>query len=110
MSSLFHGKDAFLDIADDLTLGASIPFESTHKEDNHKCQTMLDDPPEGMGVLVSPRSLLRIRKKEGEVPRSELCSRLLSTTMHHSDLKLLVCHWSWEGHTFLAVWGSSHLP
>lgn len=52
-------KAAFWDMAEELSLGASISFESTDEEDNQRYQTLFDDHPEGMGVLVSPWLLLQ---------------------------------------------------
>lgn len=65
------GKNAFRDIADELTLGASIPFESTHKEASHRYRTMFDDHPKGWSFIESSL-LLGIRTEEVEVPWSEL--------------------------------------
>lgn len=52
-------KDSYGEMTDEMPLGASIPFERTDEEDSYKY--LFDGDPEGMGVLVSPCSLLRVR-------------------------------------------------
>lgn len=47
--------------------GASTPFESSNDYDNRMNQTLFDNHPEGVGVLVSPRLLLRKRIEKGAV-------------------------------------------
>lgn len=65
-------KDSFWDMVGELPRGASFRFERTDEEDNHKCQTLFDNHPEEMGVLVSPCSLLRMRIAKGETLWSEM--------------------------------------
>lgn len=44
---------------------ASILFKSSKREDNHIKQTLSDDHPEGVGVLISPCTLLHMRVEKG---------------------------------------------
>lgn len=55
-----HDEGCLQDMVEQLPLGAFPLFKSTDEEDTHKYQTMFDDQPKGMGVLVSPRLLLRM--------------------------------------------------
>lgn len=65
-------KDSFWEMAYEMPLGASIPVKSTVEDDNHKYQTLFEDNHEGIWLLESPRSLLRMRIKNGPLPWLEL--------------------------------------
>lgn len=54
-------------MTDEMLPGASTPFESSNDYDNRMNQTLFDNHPEGVGVLVSPRLLLRKRIEKGAV-------------------------------------------
>lgn len=70
-------KDHFWEMADSLP-GASIPFKSSKREDNHIKQTLFDDHPVGAGVLISPCTLLHMRIEQG--------SALVRATIRVEDL------------------------
>lgn len=56
--------------ADDLRLGASILFDSTTEQDNYMYQNLFNYHFEGVGVLVSRCSLLKMRIEKGAVVRT----------------------------------------
>lgn len=60
-------KDYSWAITDELTIDASISFESRDKEDNHRYETLFDNHPKETRVSLSPRSLLKMRIEKGEV-------------------------------------------
>lgn len=41
-------------MTDKMPLDALIPFESADEDDNYRYQTLFDDQPKELGVLVSP--------------------------------------------------------
>lgn len=60
----------FSGYAGEMPLGASILFDSTNEHDNHMYQIPFNYHFEGVGVLASCRSLLKMRIKKGVVVRT----------------------------------------
>lgn len=54
-----------MEMVDEMPPGASIHFESTDEEDHHCISNLFDDQPDGMGLVVNPRSMLRMRRSYG---------------------------------------------
>lgn len=54
-------------MVDKIQLGAVIPFESVDGEEYRVCQTLFEDHPEGDGIIVDPRSIMRMKIASVEV-------------------------------------------
>lgn len=74
---------------------AGIPFESMDEDKHHDYQTLFGDHPEGEGIIVDPRSILRMRIEKVEVPWSDLRFETKAQSHRSYDAwvrKLLVIH------------------
>lgn len=67
-------------MAGKLPLSASISFESIDEEDLQQCLTLFDDLLKRVGILASPRTLLRMRVEKVELPWSKLRFELMTKT------------------------------
>lgn len=59
-------------MTDEMPLGATIPFESVKEDEHQVYQTLFEDHPEGDGLTVGPRSILRTVTEREEMSRSDL--------------------------------------
>lgn len=67
---------------------AGTPFEdgsSTSTGDSDGYQTLFSDNVEGKGLVIPPRSILRMRVNKEEMPLSEVC--FISKTHQHEKFK-----------------------
>lgn len=58
--------DLFWAMANELSLDTSAPFESTDEDEDHTYQTLFWDQGEGEGIVINPRSILRMCIKKAE--------------------------------------------
>lgn len=63
-------KDHFWEATDMLPLNAPSQFESTNEEDNAQYLTLFDDHPDEEGILITSRSILRMRDEIGNCRRT----------------------------------------
>lgn len=65
-------KDHFWEGTDKLPLSTPPPCEDTEDDKNHEYLSLFDKHTKGEGLLIAPRSILRMRVKKGELPWADL--------------------------------------
>lgn len=75
-------------MADEMPLGATIPFESVDEDEPRVYKTLFEDHPKGGdGIAMNPRSIFRMMIERVQVPLSDLhfeskTQRVISTMIH----------------------------
>lgn len=76
-------KDSFWSTVGELALGVTAPFESVRGDNKEVNKTLFKDSNEGEGVLISPRSILRMSMEKAEAAWTKKSSRVQVTEQSH---------------------------